>query len=96
MQTFVQPTIQEWGDDRLASSLSSFPAFCDLLGLSGLEQYFLNRNLHLVTDWAEYPLDEEGRALQARIKKSLEVRPIQFLVCVAKFIRIFHCMQLKS
>ena len=73
METFVQPTVHEWRDDRLANSLSSFRGFFDLLGLGGLEQYFINRNLHQVTDWAAYPLDEEGKALQARIKKSLEV-----------------------
>lgn len=73
MQTFVQPTVAQWRDDRLASSLSSFRGFCVLLGLGGLEQYFINRNLHQVTDWAAYPLDEEGKVLQARVKKSLEV-----------------------
>ena len=71
---FVQPLVQEWQSSELSTALNSFSGFCGLLGLNDLSQYFESRNLHQVSDWPGYPLDEEGKALQAQIQNALEVR----------------------
>ena len=77
---FVQPLIQEWQSPELSTALNSFSGFCDLLGLNGLSQYFESRNLHQVSDWPGYPLDEEGKVLQAQIQNALEVRPYHLVL----------------
>ena len=58
----------------MTTSLSSFGGFCDLLGLSDLQNYLITRKVHLIDDWGAYPLDDEGKQLKARIDAALDVR----------------------
>ena len=90
MRTFLRPLLQQWQSQELSSALCSFRGFCDLLGLDNLSGYIVSRNLHQISDWPAHPLDEEGKALQARIQSALEVRPYcPFLARELKSSRIF-------
>ena len=60
----------------MSNSLSSFGGFCDLLGLSQLQSYLVSRNVHQIEDWGAYPLDDEGKALKARIDNASNVSVI--------------------
>ena len=44
-----------------------------MLGLDDLQKYLTARAVHKIPDWSSCPLDDEGRALQDRMGKALEV-----------------------
>lgn len=67
LEGFIRPTMNKWEDPRLSNLLANFEGFCNLLGLAGLREYFVNRKVHQIQDWTNYALDDEGRALKARI-----------------------------
>ena len=57
----------------LESSISSFPSFCDLLGLNKVQEYLTSRRVHEIQNWAQYTLDPEGQAIQAELDERLKV-----------------------
>ncbi|KAL8874320.1 MAG: hypothetical protein Q9174_000319 [Haloplaca sp. 1 TL-2023] len=77
LESFLQPLVAQWQGDELSGSLSSFNHFCELLGCAGLQQYVTQRALHQVTDWSTQLLDEEGKALQARMQSGLDRLPLR-------------------
>ena len=77
LESFLQPLVAQWQDGELSDSLSSFNNFCELLGCAGLQQFFTQRALHQVADWSTQLLDEEGKALQARMQSGLERLPLR-------------------
>jgi exportin-5 len=77
LQSFVEPFMSKWSSPQLAESLQAFPGFCDLLGLNGFQEYFLNRKAHSIRDWADVQLDEEGLALKARIEGARAALPLR-------------------
>ena len=62
-----------WQDPALSASLSSFAGFCDLLGLSSLQSYFVKRKANQIEDWAAAPLDDEGKVLRIQIEDARDV-----------------------
>jgi exportin-5 len=73
LEAFIQPVMLKWQHPQLANSLMNFEGFCSLLGISHLQEYFIRRNVHTIGDWASVPLDEEGKAMKARIEAALLV-----------------------
>lgn len=72
MQQMVQPIMEQWQDPRLANSLSSAYAFGEFLQLDGLQKYILSHQAQDIEDWSSCPLDDEGKALQIRIKSACD------------------------
>jgi hypothetical protein len=73
LEVFVQPVIERWQSPQLAESLSTFGGFCDMLGLSNLQSYLVSRRVNTIEDWAQFPLDEEGKTLNAAIEAAQNV-----------------------
>ena len=85
LDLFMQPLIEQWQSSELAQSLSSSEAFSKLLGLDDLQKYLAAREVHKIPDWSSCPLDDEGRALQDRMGKALEVINFRFpLLCAPR------------
>ena len=66
--------MSKWQSAELSTSLQSFEGFCNLLGLSGFQDYYIKRNASQISDWSQCPLDEEGLAIKARIEAAQHVR----------------------
>ena len=73
MQQFVDPIRAQWQSNDLKESISSYSAFCQLLGLDKAQQYLASRNVHQIKDWGDCSLDAEGLALQADLEDRLKV-----------------------
>ena len=73
LDQFLQPMINQWQDNGLSRSLSSFDYFSRLLGLGDLQRYLSSRAVHKVQDWSSHPLDDEGKALQTHMQSALDV-----------------------
>lgn len=77
LEMFLQPLVAQWQSNELTNSLSSFNDFCELLGCGGIQQYVTQRALHQVPDWSTHPLDDDGKALQARMQHAVERLPLR-------------------
>ena len=77
MEQMVQPVMKQWSDSDLTNSVSSIQSFANLLGMGGLQQYLLSRNVHKIDDWSVHPLDDEGKALQAQITDAVDALPLR-------------------
>ena len=77
MREMVQPTMNQWQESGFGDSLSSVQSFSKLLGLEGLQHYFLSRDAHKMDDWSVFPLDEEGKALQSQIQSAIDALPLR-------------------
>ncbi|KAF4632023.1 hypothetical protein G7Y89_g6104 [Cudoniella acicularis] len=85
LQGFIHPVQQLWQNNELEQSISSFPGFCDLLGLSKVRDFLVSRRVHEIDNWALYQLDVEGQTLQAELEERLKALPLRttkaFLAC---------------
>ena len=77
LQNFLQPLILQWQNQELDQALSNFQSFCGMLGVSGVQQYFLQRNAHQIEDWTSSVLDKEGEAFQDRMQQALAKAPLR-------------------
>ncbi|KAI4290375.1 MAG: hypothetical protein L6R35_000339 [Caloplaca aegaea] len=77
LELFLQPLVAQWQKDELTNSLASFDSFCELLGCGGIQQYVSQRALHQIPDWSTHPLDDEGKALRARMQDAVERLPLR-------------------
>ena len=73
LQQFVDPIKAQWQSPQLKESISSYQAFCQLLGLDKAQQYLASRKVNQVKDWGACDLDAEGLALQAELEERLRV-----------------------
>ncbi|EPE34431.1 ARM repeat-containing protein [Glarea lozoyensis ATCC 20868] len=85
LQGFIDPVQQLWLNPALETSISTFPGFCDLLGLNKVQQYLTSHRVHEIQNWAQYTLDPEGQAIQAELEERLKALPLRttksFLAC---------------
>jgi exportin-5 len=69
----------------MAEAISSFSGFCDLLGLSHVRNYLIDRRVDEIEEWGLYQLDAEGQALQKQLEDRLKTLPLRttksFLAC---------------
>ncbi|MCJ1390853.1 hypothetical protein MMC18_003714 [Xylographa bjoerkii] len=77
LEEFIAHVIQKWQDPSLSSSLSSFSGFCDLLGLSNLQNYLVSRKVNQIEDWAAAPLDDEGQAMRFQMEAARDNLPLR-------------------
>lgn len=70
----MDPIRAQWQSNELGESISSYSAFCQLLGLDKAQQYLASRNVHQIKDWGDCSLDAEGLALQSDLEDRLKVR----------------------
>ena len=77
LEVYLQPLIKQWQDDWLAQSLSSLSRFGRILALDDVQQYLTSRQAQGIEDWAGQSLDEQGKALQLRIQKSVDSLPLR-------------------
>lgn len=73
LDSFLQPTIGEWRSTELSNALSSFGGFCDVIGLSHIQRYFIKRAVHNIQNWPAHLLDDEGLSLRAQMQDAFEV-----------------------
>jgi exportin-5 len=85
LQGFIDPVQQLCQSPDLENSISSFPGFCDLLGLNKVQQYLMSHRVHEIQDWAQYALDADGQAIQAELEERLKVRRISNSAAYAKY-----------
>ena len=50
-----------------------------MLRFDDLQRYLTDRAVHKIPDWSACPLDDEGKALQVRMGKALEVSTSELL-----------------
>ena len=77
LEQFIRPLMAQWQSSELTDSLSSFDAFCNLLGLGGIQHYVTSRAVQQIQDWSTCPLDEEGLVLQLHMQHALEQLPLR-------------------
>lgn len=77
LQQFVDPIKAQWQNPQLQESISSYQAFCQLLGLDKAQQYLANRKVDQVKDWGACELDAEGLSLQAELEDRLRLLPLR-------------------
>ncbi|KEZ43591.1 hypothetical protein SAPIO_CDS4518 [Scedosporium apiospermum] len=77
LQQFVDPIKAQWQSPQLKESISSYQAFCQLLGLDKAQQYLASRKVNQVKDWGACDLDAEGLALQAELEERLRLLPLR-------------------
>ena len=77
MKQMLQPVIDQWQDKDLSNSLSNFNSFTRLLGLENLQAYLISRKAHMIEDWSSQPLDDEGKAMQAKIQSAIDALPLK-------------------
>ena len=70
---FINPVQQLWQNPEMDRAISSFGGFCDLLGLSNVRNYIVDRRVHVIEDWGKYQLDTEGQSLQKELEERLKV-----------------------
>ncbi|MCJ1432586.1 hypothetical protein MMC27_001943 [Xylographa pallens] len=77
LEEFIADAIHMWQDPALSASLSTFAGFCDLLGLSNLQNYFVKRKVNQIEDWAAAPLDDEGKVLRFQMEDARDNLPLR-------------------
>ncbi|RFU29118.1 hypothetical protein B7463_g7211, partial [Scytalidium lignicola] len=85
LEAFITPVQLLWQDPALLESISSFDGFCNLLGLSKVQDYLASRQVHEIQDWGSYQLDAEGQAIQKELDERVKALPLRttksFLGC---------------
>ncbi|KAI9758535.1 MAG: hypothetical protein M4579_003027 [Chaenotheca gracillima] len=77
LRSFTEPVIRSWQNEELERSLSSFTGFCQLAGVSKVEQFVTSRNVLSLKDWSTCHLDEEGRAIQTEMNACFPRLPLK-------------------
>ena len=62
-----------WRNEELTKSVSSFQAFCGVLGMDRLPEFLSANNFRGVQDWSEQSLPADGQTLQATISERSNV-----------------------
>ncbi|KAI9839739.1 MAG: hypothetical protein M1837_002027 [Sclerophora amabilis] len=77
LRSYVDPIKQSWQNPELEKSLESFSSFCDLAGVSKVQEYLVSRRAHEIDDWSTYQLDDEGKAIQAGMVQRFQQLPLK-------------------
>lgn len=77
LEKFLQPLIEQWQDQSLGQSLSSFDNFNELLGLENIQHYLSSRGVQRIEDWSSHPLDDEGKAIQVKMQSAIDSLPLR-------------------
>ena len=78
MSEIINVLIGPWQEPSFTQAASSFEAFCRLLGLDKMPDYFLSRHAHEIEDWSSVSLDQQGLDMRQDIMNRIESLPLQF------------------
>ncbi|KAI0157063.1 ARM repeat-containing protein [Hypoxylon sp. FL1284] len=85
LQSFIDPVVGQWQDERLKQALSSYNGFCELIALDKAQSYLAKKQMQNISDWGAVELDAEGQALQTELEERLTILPLRptksFLNC---------------
>lgn len=85
LQAFIAPVKQLWQNPALDTAVSSFDGFNKLLGLDKVREYLVARQVHKITEWGSFNLDDEGIAIQNELSERVKALPLRatksFLAC---------------
>lgn len=73
LREFLEPLKKQWESPELASALSSFPGFCERMGLTRIQAYLTTRRAHEIEEWNLYQLDAEPKEIQKDLEDRLRV-----------------------
>lgn len=74
----VDPVLQSWSDEGTVKGLSDLTWFMERLGIVKIAEYFRSRGVTAQSNLFNTPMDDQGRALKADLKKSWsELFPIR-------------------
>lgn len=74
LAAFLQPIRESWQDDQFRQNSSTFPGFCNMLGLENVGPYMQSKEAQKLADWSEVVLDAEGRLVQEEMTRKFQVR----------------------
>lgn len=77
LQQMMDMVKDGWMNPELGASLSSFEAFCGMLGLGDITEFFAAHGFDRLEDWASQQLDAEGQAKQADILARFQRLPLR-------------------
>ena len=67
MMPVVNMIQASWEDPEFERRLQSFGGFCELVGVTGAQDYLYSHGAHSIRDWSSFELDEEGKTIQTRM-----------------------------
>ncbi|CAG8356147.1 unnamed protein product, partial [Penicillium nalgiovense] len=77
LASFLHPIREAWQDDQFRHSSSTFPGFCNMLGLENVGPYMQSKEAHKLADWSEVALDNEGRLVQEEMTRKFQLLPLR-------------------
>lgn len=77
LREMLRPIYHAWSSPELAAAVQTLPAFCDALGLGGLDDFFRAHAFDRVADWAATPLDAAGQRRQQQIRDATDALPLR-------------------
>ncbi|CDM31976.1 hypothetical protein DTO013E5_9644 [Penicillium roqueforti] len=77
LEAFLQPIRESWQDDQFRQSSSTFPGFCNMLGLENVGPYMQSKQAQKLADWSEVALDNEGRLVQEEMTRKFQLLPLR-------------------
>ncbi|KAJ5192543.1 hypothetical protein N7449_008685 [Penicillium cf. viridicatum] len=77
LAAFLQPIRESWQDDQFRQNSSTFPGFCNMLGLENVGPYMQSKEAQKLVDWSEVVLDAEGRLVQEEMTRKFQLLPLR-------------------
>ncbi|KAJ5472893.1 hypothetical protein N7530_006894 [Penicillium desertorum] len=77
LASFLHPIREAWQDDQFRHSSSTFPGFCNMLGLENVGPYMQSKEAQKLADWSEVALDNEGRLVQEEMTRKFQLLPLR-------------------
>ncbi|KAJ6009248.1 hypothetical protein N7499_005330 [Penicillium canescens] len=77
LASFLQPIREAWQDEQFRQSSSSFPGFCNMLGLENVGPYMQSKQAQKLEDWSLVELDNEGKAVQEEMTRKFQLLPLR-------------------
>ena len=74
---FIQGVMTKWQDPLLNRLLQTFSGFCELFGLSELQNYLVSRRVNEIENWGAHLLDEDGKLLKKKIESAQNNLPLR-------------------
>ncbi|KAJ5306200.1 hypothetical protein PENANT_c024G03864 [Penicillium antarcticum] len=77
LASFLQPIREAWQDEQFRQTSSSFPGFCNMLGLENVGPYMQSKQAQKLEDWSLVELDNEGKLVQEEMTRKFQLLPLR-------------------
>jgi exportin-5 len=77
MRQMLNRVKDAWRNDEFTHAISTFPSFCDALGMGQLPEFLSTNNFRGIQDWSEQALPSDGQTLQALILERSQHLPLR-------------------